>query len=62
MKTTESINSVPRRPNRSESQLHANAPMMAPSRMLEATTCFQTAVMLNSSVSCKRAQEMTPVL
>lgn len=62
MNSTDSINSVPRRPNRSDSQLHAKAPTMAPSRMLAATTCFQAAVRLNSSVSCNRAQEMTPVL
>ena len=60
-KITAMMRMVPRRPRASERRLHASAPMIAPSRMLAAMSCFHVLPMSKSSSICSSAPEMIPV-
>ena len=60
-KTTAMMRIVPRRPRISETRLQVSAPMIAPSRMLAAMSCFHVLPMSKSSSICNSAPEMIPV-
>ena len=61
MNIAETSSMVRCRPHRSESLLHASAPMTAPSRMLEAIICSTPVPVWNWRAICSRAPEMIPV-
>ena len=61
MKTTQISRIVLWRPCRSDSTLHASAPITAPSRMPAAIICSTVSLVWNSLEICSSAPEMMPV-